>query len=87
MDKENNGMHLNPIINDAWKDRLVKVVWTKKNLIDRVGIENKSGNFWLVEHWLDINQIRQRVFASKPEHFRSVEGDLQSVETVKNFKT
>ena len=61
MDKENNTMHVNPIINEAWKDWLDKNLKTKnfpvlisETLIkhwlrETESFEHKNSQFWLVE--------------------------------------
>ena len=75
MDKDNNAMHVLIYMCNAWKD------WSVKNLkienflvlIDRTSIEYQSREVESFEH--------------KSSHFWSVEGDLQLVKMVKNFKT
>ena len=61
MDKENNTMHVNPIINEAWKDWLDKnlkienfLVSISETLIkhwsrETESFEHKNSQFWLVE--------------------------------------
>ena len=67
MDKENNAMHVNPNKNDAWKDRLIK----------KLKIENFSIPIGRASIGHQSNQAES--FGLKYEHFRSVEGNLQSV--------
>ena len=75
MDNENNGMHVNPITNDAWKDWSVKKLKSENFLvsIDRTSIKYRSREAESFEH--------------KNSQFWSVEGDLWSVKAVTNFKT
>ena len=42
MDKENNGMHVNPIINDAQKKKKKRLVKNFPVSIDRASIEHQS---------------------------------------------
>ena len=60
---------------NAWKD------WQVKNL--------KTENFPISIGWTSIKYQSRKVesFEHKSSHFRSVEGDLRLVKTIKNFKT
>ena len=60
---------------NAWKD------WRVKNL--------KTENFPISIGWTSIKYQSRKVesFEHKSSHFRSVEGDLRLVKTIKNFKT
>ena len=61
MDKENNTMHVNPITNEAWKDKSDKNLKTenfpisisetliKHQLRETKSFEHKNSQFWLVE--------------------------------------
>ena len=80
-------MHVNPNTNDAWKDYLVKVIWTKKKSINRVGIENKSENFAIGQTSIKHQPREEESFEHKNSQFWLVEGNLWLAEVVKNFKT
>ena len=68
-------MHVLIYMCNAWKD------WRVKNL--------KTENFPISIGWTSIKYQSRKVesFEHKSSHFRSVEGDLRLVKTIKNFKT
>ena len=83
MDKENNTMHVNPIINEAWKDWLDKnlnienfPVSTSQTLImhrsrETESFEPKNSQFWLVEAVKNFKTENFRNFKEKNNLKRS----------------